>query len=195
MKTTGILIAGVGGQGILLAGDILCRVAMTAGFDVKKSEVHGMAQRGGCVTSHVRYGTKVYSPLAKKHDVDILISFEKMESLRYLDYLKDSQSIVIINTEEVNPPSVNIGDAHYPVDIINTVRSFFKTVKPVDALALAHRAGSNRTANTVLLGTLSFFLPMGEDIWEKILCETFPPNLLSSNLEAFRLGRSVCKAC
>ena len=88
METRGILLAGVGGHVILRASDILCRVFMATGLDVKKSEVHGMAQRGGCVTSHVRYGQKVHSPLAKKNDVDILVSFEKMETLRYLDYIK-----------------------------------------------------------------------------------------------------------
>jgi indolepyruvate ferredoxin oxidoreductase beta subunit len=185
----GVLIAGVGGQGILLAGDILCRVAMTAGFDVKKSEVHGMAQRGGCVTSHVRYARKVYSPLPKKRDVDILISFEKMEALRYLDYLRDNKSIVIINTEEYNPPAVNLGDATYPTDIVETAKSLFHTVKVVDAKALALQAGNIRTANTVLLGTLSVFLPMAADIWEKILLETLPQKFLNDNLEAFRLGR------
>src|SRR5512139_973778 len=111
-KVTSLLLAGVGGQGILLASDIICKVMMEKGLDVKKSEVHGMAQRGGCVTSHVRYGVKVYSPLARKGDVDILVSFEKMDTLRYLDYLKDDGSI-IINTEEIYPPAVNLGEAVY----------------------------------------------------------------------------------
>src|SRR4030043_479414 len=99
MDIRGILIAGGGGQGILLASDILCRAIMTAGLDVKKSEVHGMAQRGGCVTSHVRYGKKVYSPIAGKNDMDVLVSFEKMETLRYLDFIKP-EGTIIINTEE-----------------------------------------------------------------------------------------------
>lgn len=101
-EVQGILLAGVGGQGILLASDILCRVFMASGLDVKKSEVHGMAQRGGCVTSHVRFGRKVHSPLAKKKDIDILVSFEKMDTLRYLEYVKD-EGQVIINSEEIYP--------------------------------------------------------------------------------------------
>lgn len=188
--TRGILIAGVGGQGILRASDILCRIFMIAGLDVKKSEVHGMAQRGGCVTSHVRYGQKVYSPLAKKNDVDILVSFEKLDTLRYLDYLKPDAT-VIINTEELYPPAVNLGEAPYPDDVIETVKKCFSNVKIVDALALAQKSGNARTVNTVLLGTLSTCLTIPLEMWEKGLAESFPPKILESNLEAFRLGRAV----
>jgi len=108
-KVKSILFAGVGGQGILRASDILCMVMMEAGFDVKKSEVHGMAQRGGCVTSHVRYGEKVFSPLAETGSIQTLVSFEKMEALRYLKFLREDASI-ILNTEEIYPPAVNMGD-------------------------------------------------------------------------------------
>ena len=190
MDTKGVLIAGVGGQGILRASDIFSRVIMAAGLDVKKSEVHGMAQRGGCVTSHVRFGTKVYSPLAKKGDVDILVSFEKMDTLRYLDYLRDDGSI-IINTEELYPPAVNLGEAIYPVDTIETIKDLFHRVKVVDATRLACQAGGIRTVNTVLLGTLSTCLPLATEIWEKVLKETFPAKLIEANMEAFRLGRTV----
>jgi indolepyruvate ferredoxin oxidoreductase, beta subunit len=190
MDTKGVLIAGVGGQGILRASDIFSRVIMAAGLDVKKSEVHGMAQRGGCVTSHVRYGVKVYSPLAKKGDIDILVSFEKMDTLRYLDYLKDDGSI-IINTEELYPPAVNLGEAIYPADIIGTIKGLFHQVKVVDATALALQAGNIRTVNTVLLGTLSACLPLATETWEKVLKESFPPKLIETNMEAFRLGRTI----
>ncbi len=190
MGTKGILIAGVGGQGILRASDIVSRVAMAAGLDVKKSEVHGMAQRGGCVTSHVRYGENVHSPLAKKHDVDILISFEKIETLRYLDYLRDNGSI-IINTEEIYPPAVNLGDAIYPTDIIERVKRLFEKVKVVDAATLALQAGNIRTVNAVLLGTLSTCLAFSNKTWEKVFKESFPPKLVDVNMEAFRLGRNL----
>ena len=189
MDTKGVLIAGVGGQGILLASDILCRVAMRAGLDVRKSEVHGMAQRGGCVTSHVRFGEKVYSPLSRKGDVDILLSFEKMETLRYLDYLRDEESIVIMSTEEFCPPAVNLGDAAYPKDVLETIRRRFQKVRAVEAVTLALQAGNVRAVNTVLLGALSAFLPMPAAAWKKVLRETFPPKILAHNLEAFRLGR------
>ena len=190
MDTKGVLMAGVGGQGILRASDIFSRVIMAAGLDVKKSEVHGMAQRGGCVTSHVRYGVKVYSPLAKKGDVDILVSFEKMDTLRYLDYLKDDGSI-IINTEEIYPPAVNLGEAVYPTDVIAIIKKLSYRIKVVDAAALALQAGNIRAVNTVLLGALSDCLSLSSETWEKVLKETFPPKLIEINIEAFRLGRAV----
>ncbi len=190
MDTKGVLIAGVGGQGILRASDIFSRVIMATGLDVKKSEVHGMAQRGGCVTSHVRYGQKVYSPLAKKGDVDILVSFEKMDTLRYLDYLKD-EGKVIINTEELYPPAVNLGEAVYPTDVIETVKGLFHEVKVVDATALSLQAGNIRAVNTVLLGALSTYLPLTTETWEQVLKESFPRKLIEINIDAFRLGRAA----
>ena len=190
MDTKCVLMAGVGGQGILRASDIFSHVIMAAGLDVKKSEVHGMAQRGGCVTSHVRYGTKVYSPLAKKGDVDILVSFEKMDTLRYLDYLKDDGKI-ILNTEELYPPAVNLGEKRYPADIVEKIKGMFREVKAVDATALAVQAGNIRTVNTVLLGALSASLSLAVETWEKVLKETFPPKLVETNIAAFRLGRSA----
>jgi indolepyruvate ferredoxin oxidoreductase beta subunit len=191
MDTKGILIAGVGGQGVLRASDILCGCIMASGFDVKKSEVHGMAQRGGCVTSHVRYGKKVYSPLSKKHDIDILVSFEKMDTLRYLEYVKED-GIVIVSTEEIYPPAVNLGDSAYPSDVIDTIKRYFMTVKEIDATALALQAGSIRTINTVLLGVLSVYLPILPSVsWETALTESFPAKLLEMNRQAFKLGRTA----
>ena len=190
METKGILLAGVGGQGVLRASDILCRVFMAAGLDVKKSEVHGMAQRGGCVTSHVRYGEKVHSPLAKKNDIDVLVSFEQMDTLRYLDYVKESGTI-IINTEKIYPPAVNLGEVPYPANVAETVHRFFTKVVPVDAAALALRAGNIRAVNTVLLGALSSCLNLSLRLWEKVLQESFPTKLIGANRKAFRLGRGV----
>jgi len=191
-EVQGILLAGVGGQGILLASDILCRVFMASGLDVKKSEVHGMAQRGGCVTSHVRFGRKVHSPLAKKKDIEILVSFEKMDTLRYLEYVKD-EGKVIINTEEIYPPAVNLGESPYPEDVTETVRKYFSEVKPIDAKALAARAGNKRAVNTVLLGSLSCFLNCSPALWRKVLEDSFPEKLIAVNREAFRLGRDAMK--
>ena len=186
-----ILLAGVGGQGILLASEIICKVMMTVGYDVKKSEVHGMAQRGGSVTSHVRYGKKVFSPIAQKGDVDILISFEKLETLRYLDYLKPD-GMVIINDEELYPLSVNLGDATYPEDILETVRKHFEIVRVVNASDIAVKAGNIRTANTAMLGALSVYLDtIGVDIWKNVLRESFPEKIIKENLIAFNLGREA----
>jgi len=191
-KTRGILLAGVGGQGILRASDILCRAFMAAGLDVKKSEVHGMAQRGGCVTSHVRYGDHVHSPLAKKNDIDILVSFERMDTLRYLDYVNESGTI-IINTEDIYPPAVNLGETLYPTNIIETVHLFFKKIVSVDAVTLALRAGNRHTVNTVILGALSTCLDLSLGLWEKTLNESFPKQLTGVNRKAFRLGRDAHK--
>lgn len=187
--TKSILMAGVGGQGILRASDILCLAFMATGLDVKKSEVHGMAQRGGCVTSHVRYGSKVYSPIARKGDVDILVSFEKLETLRYLDYLK-AGGVVIMNEEEIYPPSVNLGDSTYPVKIVEQISKHFKRVRCVDAPAIARRAGNVRAVNTALLGALSNELKITDEVWNRVLQESFPGKVLNANLKAFNLGKS-----
>jgi len=185
-----ILLAGVGGQGILRASDILCMVMMEVGLDTKKSEVHGMAQRGGCVTSHVRYGKKVHSPLAKKGDVDILLSFEKLESLRYLDFMKPDGT-VIINEVEIYPPSVNLGDVKYPQNIIELIRNTFKKVKTVNAHVMAVQAGNIRAENTALLGVLSSYLPVEPAVWEKVLYASFSQKVIEANLKAFHAGRSI----
>jgi indolepyruvate ferredoxin oxidoreductase beta subunit len=183
-----ILFAGVGGQGILRASDILCMVMMEAGMDVKKSEVHGMAQRGGCVTSHVRYGRKVYSPIAKKGDVDVLVSFEKLEALRYLDFLKPKCTI-IINEKELYPPSVNLGDAYYPENIIAIIKRTFKSLKVVNASEIAIKAGDIRAENTALLGVLSHYLKIDISLWEKVIRKSFPEKAIAANLKAFHMGR------
>jgi len=190
-SVTSLLLAGVGGQGVLLAGDIICKVMMRAGLDVKKSEVHGMAQRGGCVTSHVRYGRKVYSPIAKEGDVNVLVTFEKLETLRYLNYLtKDGR--VIINEEEIFPPSVNVGDAAYPLDAVDIVRRQFKDVLLVNAPALARNAGNIRAVSTVMLGALSRYLPEASlDDWKNVIGEEFSEKLVPANLKAFDLGRET----
>ena len=190
-SVTSLLLAGVGGQGVLLAGDIICKVMMRVGLDVKKSEVHGMAQRGGCVTSHVRYGRKVYSPIAKEGDVNVLVTFEKLETLRYLNYLtKDGR--VIINEEEIFPPSVNVGDAAYPLDAVDIVRRQFKDVLLVNAPALARKAGNIRAVSTVMLGALSRYLPEASlDDWKNVIGEEFSEKLVPANLKAFDLGRET----
>jgi len=187
IKTKSILLAGVGGQGILRASDIMCEALMEADFDVKKSEVHGMAQRGGCVTSHVRYGKKVYSPLAKPEDIDILIAFEKMETLRYLNYLK-KDAFIIVNSEKIYPPAVNMGYLPYPEDIIRFLQKKYKNVKEIDAAQLAQKAGSIKAANVVLLGAVSSLMSINSIIWENIIRKSFPEKLINLNLNAFQMG-------
>ncbi len=189
-STHSILLAGVGGQGILRASDILSLVMIEAGYDARKSEVHGMAQRGGSVTSHVRYGKKVYSPIAKKGDVDILVSFEKLETLRYLDFLKP-EGKVIINDEEIYPPSVNLGEAEYPENVVDSVKTYFNDIKLVNASEMASKAGNIRTVNTAILGVLSLYLDIGTDLWENVLRKSFPEKIFKQNLNAFNSGRNA----
>jgi len=185
-----ILLVGVGGEGVIRASDILSSVMLKAGYDVKKSEVHGMAQRGGCVSSHVRFGKKVFSPLTKKGDVDILVSFEKMETLRYLEYLKP-EGKVIINNNEVFPPSVNLGEENYPEDSLDIVNTCFADVKVVDASEMARKGGNVRMANTIVLGLLSTYLDVAASIWEEVLGDSFQEKIISGNLAAFKLGSNA----
>jgi len=185
-----ILLAGVGGQGVLRASDIMCMAIMEAGCDVKKSEVHGMAQRGGCVTSHVRYGNKVYSPLAKLGSIDILVAFEKMEALRYLNYLTGDATI-IVNAEEIYPPAVNLGDVPYTDDAVSFLESNYKRVKEIDATVLATQAGNVKAANVVLLGAISTLMDIPPATWEKVITKSFPEKLVKVNLTAFQMGRDA----
>ena len=186
-KVKSILFAGVGGQGILRASDIICEVIMEAGLDVKKSEVHGMAQRGGCVTSHVRYGNKVYSPLAEPGSIQTLVSFEKMETLRYLRFLEKDAGI-IVNTEEIYPPAVNMGDMPYPDDAVDFLKKHYGKVISFNAAELAQKAGNIKTANVVLLGSLSNHMNIDQSIWENVIKKSFPEKLIKINLAAFQMG-------
>ena len=184
-----ILMVGVGGQGVILASEILSDVMMRAGYDVKKSEVHGMAQRGGSVSTHVRFGTKVYSPLIKKGDADILFSFEILESVRYLDFLK-KDALIIVNNQKVLPPSVTLGADTYPDNIPEILRARFAKVDMIDALETAKRAGNARTLNVAFLGALSRYIEVDESIWKDVISSMLPPKLVEVNIKAFSLGRN-----
>ncbi|MBN1549002.1 MAG: indolepyruvate oxidoreductase subunit beta [Syntrophaceae bacterium] len=189
-EVTSVYMVGVGGQGIIRASDILCEVIMRSGLDVKKSEVHGMAQRGGSVTSHVRYGEKVYSPLAAKGGVDILVAFERLEALRYLDYIKPDGR-VIMSELELYPPAVNLGVAEYPENVAETVRKQVPDVKEINATQMAIDAGNIKAENTALLGVLSTYLNIDAKIWEEVLKQAFPVKVLDANLKAFAAGRKA----
>lgn len=189
-EVTNILVVGVGGQGVIVASTLLTNVLLKVGFDVKKSEVHGMAQRGGSVVSQVRFGEKVFSPLVKKGEGDILLSFEQLESLRYLDYLyKDS--FVLMNSQKILPPSVSMGLERYPQDIPQKVQGQFKNTILVEGLDLALQAGNPKAINTVLLGVLSRKLDIKEAVWLKAIREYFPSKLHAVNEKGFALGRQV----
>ncbi|MGQ9607662.1 MAG: indolepyruvate oxidoreductase subunit beta [bacterium] len=191
-KITNIIITGVGGQGIILASETLSLAAVQAGFDVKRSEIHGMSQRGGSVNSHIRFGKKVYSPLVMKGECDLLLSFEKMESLRMIEYA-NSQTTIIINTQKINPSTVTSGLAVYPENIEDILNSNFKNVIFVDALKLAQEAGNIRTANIVLLGVASKALDIPIEIWENAIAQRVPERAVEVNLKAFYLGLQMAQ--
>ena len=189
-KITNIVLVGVGGQGILLAAEILSETFMLAGFDVKKSEIHGMSQRGGSVVSHVRYGKEVFSPMVPEGEGDILFGFELMESYRYLSLLKPGGA-VIVNDLCIAPPSVLIGQEQYPEGLALKIRDVCPDCLLVDGQNLAIQAGNARTANTVLLGAVSRRLDIDEKYWVEAIEKMVPRKALDVNLKAFQLGRSL----
>ncbi len=187
MKTVNILICGVGGQGVLLAGDIIAETAMACGHDAKKSEVHGMAQRGGSVVSHVRYGDRVHSPLIRQGEADVILSFEEMETARYLDFLK-KDGTVIINRQQVMPMTVATGKAEYPVDIVDKIKTQVPKTILCEGMKLSEQAGSAKTINIVLLGALSKKLELPTDKWLEVISRRVPPKTVDMNKKAFELG-------
>jgi indolepyruvate ferredoxin oxidoreductase beta subunit len=188
-RVTNILLLGVGGQGILLASEIISEALMLAGFDVKKSEVHGMAQRGGSVVSHVRYGEKVYSPIIADGETDILLGFELLETYRYLPLMKQSGRAVI-NNLKINPPVVATGQETYPAQIPEKIKSICPDSIMIDGLALAKQAGNAKTANTVLIGALSRLSGVNEKFWLTAMERMVPGKILDINKKAFELGRN-----
>jgi len=185
-----ILLVGVGGQGILLASEILSEACMLAGFDVKKSEIHGMSQRGGSVVSHVRFGEKVHSPVVPEGEGDILFGFELLETCRYLPLLKPGAKVVA-NNYRIPPPSVLLGQEVYPEDLVDRIRSQFPDFLLVDGLKLATAAGNPRAANTVLLGAVSNRLHIAENHWLAALEKMVPKKALHINIAAFTMGRAL----
>lgn len=182
-----ILLAGVGGQGTLLASEVLAEVLMLAGFDVKKSEIHGMSQRGGSVTSHVRWGEKVYSPLIPEGTADILFGFEILETYRHLPMLRQGGAIVA-NNLKIAPGPVASGTERYPDEIPAKLKAQVDDVVLVDGMDKAQQAGNYRTVNTVLLGALSKRMDIADDLWIKALKKLVPEKFLQENLKAFELG-------
>lgn len=187
MSVVSIVVCGVGGQGILTASDIISFVALKEGYDVKKSEVHGMAQRGGSVVSEVRFGEKVYSPLVTLGMADFILSFEKLEALRNLWRLKKSGS-VISNNYEINPAPVLMGNSEYPGDIEKRIKKAGVELELIDGLKLAKEAGNVRTVNTVLLGALAKKLSLSKEKWFDAILERVPKKTHNDNKKAFELG-------
>ncbi|MBQ1978182.1 MAG: indolepyruvate oxidoreductase subunit beta [Ruminococcus sp.] len=186
MMTKSIMIVGVGGQGSLLASTLLGKLLVTEGYDVKVSEVHGMSQRGGSVVTYVRYGEKVYAPIIEKGDADCIISFEKLEAARWVEYLK-KDGVIITNTQQIDPMPVVIGAAQYPSQVLSELSEKVK-VDALDALSLAEEAGSSRAVNIVLMGRLARQLDIPYDKWEEALRQVVKPKFIDINLKAFALG-------
>ncbi|MDH7500563.1 MAG: indolepyruvate oxidoreductase subunit beta [candidate division NC10 bacterium] len=188
-----ILIAGVGGQGVLLASEILAKAALHAGLEVKKSEIHGMAQRGGVVTSHVRYGQRVYSPLIPAGEADIVLAFEEAEALRWAPTLTEG-GVLLVNRQRILPPLVTLGLAEYPEDVPLLLSKLDKRYQEVKAYSLAQEMGDLRLINTIMLGALSAYLRIPLTSWKKSLTEELPASVRDLNQAAFRRGRRAVPA-
>ena len=183
-----IMIVGVGGQGTLLASKLLGYVLMQQGYDVKVSEVHGMSQRGGSVVTYVRFGDKVYSPVIDKGEADYILSFEKLEALRWIEYLKIGGQI-ITNTQEVDPMPVITGAMQYPDNIIEKLESAGAKVDAKDFLSIAEEAGSAKAVNIVLMGRLSdYFKDIPYEVWDKAIDEIVPEKYRELNHKALRIA-------
>ncbi|HIE17157.1 MAG TPA: indolepyruvate oxidoreductase subunit beta [Dehalococcoidia bacterium] len=190
MKAQNILMVGVGGQGTVLASDMLGETAIAAGCDVKKTDTLGMAQRGGSVVSHVRVADRVWSPLIKEGEADILVAFEKLEAVRWSCYLR-ADGVALVNNQAVPPLSVSLGVHRYPDDeeVVESLRKWTDRIYFVDAVGKARELGDVRTANMFMLGCLSQFMPFDTQIWKDCISRRLPPDILRINLAAFDRGR------
>ena len=185
-----MLRVGVGGQGTILASNILAELGIKLGYDVKKAEVHGMSQRGGSVISHLRWGLEVFSPIIAKGQADVMVAFEKMEVARYMDILKP-EGMVLSNNHAIPPITVSTGASSYPEDEIlqAKISKITQNVHWIDGLGIAEELGNVRTENVVLLGALSSLLDMQSEPWLEVLAARVPPKFIDINREAFSAGR------
>lgn len=189
MVSGNFLLVGVGGQGILTASDILAEAGLRAGYDVKKSEVHGMSQRGGAVSSHVRFGPVVHSPLIGQGQADFLLAFEMLESLRWAHYLRPD-GIALVNAQCLPPVAVTSGEARYPSEeeVRRELAGRARQVLLVDTMQIGQELGNPRVANTVLVGVLASFLEIPLAVWEEVIRERLPARYVEINQQAFRFG-------
>ena len=185
-KVTSILLVGVGGQGAILVSKVLTQGLIEAGYDVKMSEVHGMSQRGGSVSTQVRFGDKVYSPIIGRGEADIMVSFEKMEAVRYAEFLKPDAT-VIVNDYEIVPMTVATGEMEYPQGLLEELKANYKTLA-INAGQIAIEQGNARSMNIVLFGAMVKALKMDNIDWEGVLRKVLKPSILEVNLKAFRAG-------
>jgi len=190
MQVTNILIVGTGGQGVILASDILTDVmSKTDHIEVKKTETHGMSQRGGSVHAQIRYGQKVASPYISPGEADVILAFEEAEGLRYSHYLTDTGGM-ILNNMQIIPPLVNTGLAEYPVQAINELKKNHQ-IKSINALKIASEIGNEKVVSVVLLGALASMLEFEDEIWINIIKNKVPPKALEANLKAYTEGKNA----
>jgi indolepyruvate ferredoxin oxidoreductase beta subunit len=194
IKSMNFVLVGVGGQGTILASDLLAELGLKLGFDVKKAEVHGMSQRGGSVISHLRWGAQVFSPIIPRGEADVLIAFEKIEAVRFLDLLKPN-GLLLVNDYAIEPVTVNTSGILYPTD--DYIQEALKQVTSrsfwIKGMDIAEKLGNTRTANVVLLGALSGLLDLDPDCWDDALQIRIPPKYLVLNRKAFQAGRQAIR--
>lgn len=185
-ETKNIMIVGVGGQGTLLTSRILGGITVEAGYDVKLSEVHGMAQRGGSVVTYVRYGEKVAEPIVEEGQADVLIAFERLEALRYAHFLK-KDGVIIVNDQRIDPMPVVTGAANYPDGIIEKLSKKYRVVS-VDAMDEAIKMGNSRVFNVIILGIAAKNMDFPKEQWIEVIKKTVPPKTIDINVAAFEKG-------
>ena len=192
MQPYNIIIAGVGGQGVILAGNIIGDAALSAGYDVKKTDTLGMAQRGGSVISHLKIAEKVYSPLIKKGKADILLAFEKLEAARWAEWLHPG-GIAIVNNQALPPLSISLGNECYPADeeIIAVIKAKTEIYYIVDGIKTAEELGNIKTLNIYMLGCLSGIVQFGEGIWQESITDNLPQKVIALNMQAFEAGKQA----
>lgn len=181
-----IMVVGVGGQGTLLTSRIIGKTALNAGYDVKLSEVHGMAQRGGSVVTYVRYGKSVNEPTVEEGGVDVLLSFERLEALRYAHFLK-KDGVIVVNDCRIDPMTVTVGAAEYPENILENLQKEY-TVYAINGDAIAKEVGNTKVLNSVILGLAAKYMEFSKEQWLDVLRATVPPKTIDVNTLAFEKG-------
>lgn len=189
METKNIMIVGVGGQGTLLTSRILGGLTIHAGYDVKLSEVHGMAQRGGSVVTYVRYGDKVNEPIVEEGQADVLIAFERLEALRYAHFLK-KDGVIIVNDQRIDPMPVVIGAAKYPENILEDLEKTYRVYR-VDAIDEAKKLGNSRVFNVIVLGIAAQHMNFSKEDWLTVIEKTVPAKTVEINKKAFEAGYAM----
>lgn len=190
MSVTSVLLVGIGGQGTVFLSNILVKGLVNAGYDVKMSEIHGMAQRGGTVSTQVRYGDKVYSPIIGQGEADIMVAFEKQEALRYMSLLKEGGEL-IVNDEGLPSAPVQSGKITYPEDTIEVLQGLVKDIVVIQASDIAEELGNPKVANVILFGALAKLIDLPDVDWKKIIAETVKEKFVDVNMEAYDRGQAL----